>query len=259
MRSEFKYIVHESKMDSIRQMILPFVDVDKYAKDRTNNQYTVRSIYFDTPKFDYYFEKLDGIKNRKKLRIRGYDEKITDNTVFLEIKRKYEAPIVKYRAPVTYGNVLDIFEKSRINGHIVPGNKFPLAFESAQRFLYHVYSKNLRPVILVIYEREPYLYKFDKTVRVTFDKNLRGKGYPSLTELYNEYNVHRSLQNHFIMEVKFNKHFPDWMNNVVAAHGLRRQAASKYCICLDESRIVKNITKSSLFTKSNWVTSIHDK
>ena len=257
MRSEFKYIVPENKMDRIRQMILPYVDVDKFAQGKTNNQYTVRSIYFDTPKFDYYFEKIDGIKNRKKLRIRGYNEENIDNTVFLEIKRKYEMPIVKFRAPVTYGNALDIFEKGGINGHIIPSNKFPKAVESAQRFLYHVYSSKLRPVVLVIYEREPYLYKFDKTVRVTFDKNLRGKGYPSLTELYCEDNINRSLHNHFILEIKFNKHFPGWMNNVIAVNGLKRQAASKYCICLDESKIVSNITKSSLFIKSNWTNSIN--
>ena len=39
MRYEFKYIVHESKIESLRQMVLPFVNVDKFAELELNKPF----------------------------------------------------------------------------------------------------------------------------------------------------------------------------------------------------------------------------
>lgn len=255
MRYEYKYIVHESKIESLRQMVLPFVNVDKFAESSDSNHYTVRSIYFDTPRYDYYFEKIEGIKNRKKVRLRGYNKEDINSIVFLEIKRKYDTPIIKYRAPVKFADAIDIFEQSRINGHIILRDRFPKGYENSKRFFYQVYSKNLRPVVLVIYEREAYLSKFDKTVRITFDKNLRGIAYPSLPDLYSEENTKRSIQDHFILEVKFNKHFPGWLNPVVSRLELKKQSASKYVITMDTNKIVGRLSKSTIFTRSKWFNS----
>ncbi len=255
MRHEFKYIVHESKIDTLRQMVLPFVNVDKFADASDSNQYTVRSIYFDTPRYDFYFEKIDGIKNRKKVRLRGYDKEDNNNTVFLEIKRKYDSPIIKYRAPVKFEDAIDIFRQSRINGHIILRDSFPKGYENSKRFFYQVYSKNLRPVVLVIYEREAYLSKFDETVRITFDKNLRGSPYPSLSQLYSEENAKRSIPGHFILEVKFNNHFPGWLSPVVSRLGLKKQSASKYVITMDTNRIASRLSKSTVYTRSKWFNS----
>lgn len=255
MRYEYKYIVSESKLEILRQMVLPFVNVDEFAETSGSNQYTVRSVYFDTPRFDYYFEKIDGIKNRKKVRLRGYDEEAPDNTVFLEIKRKYEIPIIKFRAPVKYVDALQMFEKTKINGYVLNSDKFPKGFENTQRFFFQVLGKNLRPVVLVTYEREAYLSKFDSTVRVTFDKNLRSKEYPALEEIYTEKQLRRSLSNHFILEVKFNNHFPRWMVPIVSRLGLHKQSASKYVICIDENKIVNKFSRSSVFTNAKWYNS----
>ncbi|MEZ5196033.1 MAG: polyphosphate polymerase domain-containing protein [Bacteroidales bacterium] len=198
MRYEFKYIVPESKMELLRQMIMPFVNVDKFAEAEGSNQYTVRSIYFDNPRYDYYFEKIEGIKNRKKLRIRGYNEEDMSKIVFLEIKRKYDTPILKFRAPVVFSDALDIFENAKLNGHIINNALFPKGSENSKRFFFQLYSNNLRPVVLVIYEREAYMCKFDETIRITFDKNLRSVSYPAINDLFTEKDAKRSLLNNFI-------------------------------------------------------------
>ncbi len=74
MKYEFKYIVPVSRMDQLREAIRPYVELDPYADMMENHEYTVRSVYFDTSRFDYYYEKIDGYKIRKKIRIRGYNE-----------------------------------------------------------------------------------------------------------------------------------------------------------------------------------------
>lgn len=239
-------------MDRLRDMFLPFMNLDKFAEAGSKPQYTVRSIYFDTPKFDFYYEKIEGIKNRKKVRLRGYNEGDNESTVFLEIKRKYDIPIIKYRAPVSFGDALEMFGTKKINGQIIADKIFPKGQENSKRFFYQVLSKNLRPVVLVIYEREAYLSKFDDTVRITIDKNLRSKAYPMLTELYKEERISASLKDHFILEVKFNSYFPAWLNPIVANLSLRKQAASKYCISMDTNNVVTQLTKSKIYTRSKW-------
>jgi len=95
-------------------MIMPFVNLDKNAKGREHNHYTVRSIYFDTPELHFYTEKIEGVPNRKKVRLRGYDTHEQSNgVVFTEIKRKYQIPILKNRAKMTYQDAIDLFEQKK--------------------------------------------------------------------------------------------------------------------------------------------------
>lgn len=252
MRYEFKYIVPNHFINPIRDYIKPFVELDGFVANQQEFHYTVRSVYFDTPGFDFYYEKVEGIKNRKKVRLRGYDQNGPEDLVFLEIKRKYDVPIVKYRSPLKFGHALEIFHEHNLNGYAIEKFSSMEGYENSKRFFYQVFSKNLRPVVLVVYEREPYQSKFDSTVRITFDKNLRGQGYPALENLYKENELLSALDNKFIMEVKFNNTFPGWMNPVISKFGLRRQSASKYVMTMDSAKVVRHLTKSTLYTRSKW-------
>ncbi|MEZ5084510.1 MAG: polyphosphate polymerase domain-containing protein [Bacteroidales bacterium] len=252
MRFEYKYIVHNKYLAPLREAVLPFLELDNFAFSETNNEYTVRSIYFDTPQYDFYYEKVEGIKNRKKVRLRGYNTFEKGSQVFLEIKRKYDIPIIKYRAPLLYENALKIFQEKNLNGYAI--NKFENldGYQNSKRFFFQVFSKNLRPVVTVVYEREPYYSKFDRTVRITFDKNLRSIGYPALENLYSEQGLLSSLADHFILEVKFNNYFPSWLNPLISRFGLLKQSASKYVISMDSSKVIRNLSKSTIYTRSKW-------
>jgi len=248
MRFEYKYIVHESLMDKLRQTIMPFVRADRYSEAGGKGQYIVRSIYFDTPKFDYFFEKIDGIRDRKKIRMRGYNDDGNDPTVFLEIKRKFNIPIVKERVSLPFSEAIRIFENLH-RGNIHNHNGYAA---EARRFFYHLMASRLLPVITVIYEREAYFDRFDGTVRLTFDKNLRSNAFPSLDELFGEGGAIRSLDRHFILEVKFNKAFPQWLMPVQSAFGLVKQSASKYCICVSQHNITDTPNKFYALVRSKW-------
>ncbi|MBM3435321.1 MAG: polyphosphate polymerase domain-containing protein [Bacteroidetes bacterium] len=254
MRFEYKYIVKTSVLDPLRKSVLPFVDLDKFAAVDDKHHYTVRSIYFDTPKFNYYYEKVEGIKNRKKLRLRGYSKDDGENIVFFEIKRKYNVPIIKYRAPAKFEDALEMFRSCNINGSVISNKFFPKGNENSLRFCYQMFSKNLRPVVLIVYEREAYHSKFDESVRITFDKNLRSKSYPAICELFEEDKLSPVIPEEFILEIKFNDHFPVWMRPIIGQYSLLRQSASKYVMAMDSSRVVPRLTRSTLYTKSNFRT-----
>ena len=236
LRFEYKYFVPNSKLDLLRSLIAPFTTLDKFAASRPEQEYTVRSIYFDTPDFECYHTKIDGQKHRNKVRLRGYNKEKSTNTVFLEIKRKYEAPILKNRAPMKYGFAKSLFHGVNPELFIKNTDKFEDARDNASKFMYNIYARKMRPVVCVIYEREPYLSKTedkDNNLRITFDKNLRGTPYPTVDELYREERARTAIQGIFILEVKFNEYYPSWMKPIIAMLGLVKESASKYCLCID--------------------------
>jgi hypothetical protein len=72
-RFEFKYILKKSLSSLIKNEVKHFMHQDKFTKD--NDYYLVRSLYFDNQECSNFNEKIDGLKNRHKFRIRTYSEK----------------------------------------------------------------------------------------------------------------------------------------------------------------------------------------
>lgn len=236
LRSEFKYFVHKKHLKDIRAYLDPYMELDGFARKRKKGEYTVRSIYFDTSDFYCHWSKIEGFKHRYKIRIRGYNTAKQGNMIFLEIKKKYEQPIFKNRAPVRLENLASLFQGERLENVILESEKFPNALEDAKRFFFHVHSKNMRPVNCVIYEREAYESRFsdsENNLRITLDKNLRCTAYPSIQDLYNEDNMIPVLRDFFIMEVKFNRSRPTWVRPMIEGMNLYKEPASKYCMSID--------------------------
>lgn len=248
LRYEYKYAVRIDKEQELRRMLSPFVAIDRHAIGRENNEYTVRSIYFDTPDFKFYHDKVDGLSYRKKVRLRGYNQLNGANPVFLETKNKFLSPLHKTRAKMSFENALESFEE----------DNYPLILEGmsknysqANSFIYQLLSKNLRPVILIIYDRIPFTEIIDtpNRLRITFDKKLRSSSFPKINELYEENETVDSLKGYFILEVKFNLHYPVWMNSIITKLQLKRQSLSKYVISIDEHQMIQKFNRFQVLEK----------
>lgn len=248
-RYEYKYLVHNSLVDKIRADLLPYMQLDDFAKKHSNGQYTVRSIYYDSPQFDCYTEKHDGVKIRNKYRIRGYDNLLRESVTFLEIKHKHTNCISKSRAPIYYSNVAKSLYTRRMDDYILSFSGNGVEKKDAHKFLYYYYLKKLHPAVLVIYDREAFGGKFDKSLRLTFDKKLRSAIYPSLNELYNEERAKATMNNHFILEVKFYGTLPLWIKTLISKYSLDRRALSKYTMSLETHDEFNN----RRFAKSNLI------
>lgn len=252
-RFEFKYLVSDSLLPKLREMITPYIDLDTHVEHKETHTYSVRSIYFDTPNFDYYFDKLEGIGKRKKVRLRVYHENTDESIAFLEVKRKYEVPLKKFRAPLKSEDIIKLFQSGDTE-NLTIGNlsNFENAKEYSNLFFYFLHRENLKPVVLISYDREPYNSKFDPTTRITFDKNLRSFPSPKLEDIYREDILINSLPGQFILEVKFNHTFPRWMKSIIAQFGLRSEAVSKYITCIDSHNLLANHNKYYTIANSNF-------
>ena len=253
-RLEYKYLVPLEELSRLRQTLAPFVEVDTYARDHSD-EYTVHSVYFDTFSLDYYHQKQAGIQHRRKIRVRGYNEQKGEASVFLEIKRKNNMAISKNRAPFLFKHIRNLFVSGDVKQYVPNGNGALDAVEDAKRFFYHVYRYSLRPTILIHYEREAFFGKFNPSLRITLDKRLRSSPYPALEDLFGEDGTRFSLPEHFVLEVKFHddiSSIPPWLETILEAFSLERMAVSKYTNCLDTHRIPQKSSKGSTlaFSKS---------
>lgn len=248
-RLEYKFLVPVFLIDSIRADIYPYMNLDPFAKKQNSGEYTVRSIYYDTPKFDCYHEKIEGIKVRKKYRIRGYNIPEQDKVAFLEIKRKYNNHIDKNRAPINNQNLLSFLTSQNLDKYILSFSGNGKEKNDAIRFLFHYYRDRLNPVILINYEREAFVGRFDSTFRITFDKNLRSAAYPSLESLYKEDQMTYALMNYFILEVKFYSGLPTWIKSILTRYNFSRKSLSKYTICLDSHKMMKKSIQRKMISQ----------
>lgn len=234
MRYEYKFIVHINKINLIRNILSTRLKLDDNV-ETGNYDYTIRSIYFDSIEFKHYFDKVKSEKHRKKIRLRGYEHN-PDSIVFFEVKRKFEEPGMKNRFSMNYYEAIE-----RINERTISTEN-----EDLNKFFYQIMSYNLRPIINVIYDREPYteIVNTNNNLRITFDKNLRSIAYPKIDELFSKENIKKSMRDFFILEIKFDKFLPAWVRDLSEMLSLTRVSSSKYVICIDSHR---SIIKQSRF------------
>lgn len=252
MRYEFKYLVPFETYEALRHAIIPFLRPDNFAAKQPNGIYTVRSIYFDTPGFDMYHTKVDGIAHRMKVRLRGYNKGDEQSRVFMEIKRKYEGPILKNRCQASYGAVLQMFKGVPIESF----NGDVSNHDNARRFFYQILSRNLRPVVNVIYEREPFAganFDPENDFRLTFDLHLRSVGYPAVEKLFDETDVRFAFPGYFIMEVKFNRYCPAWIKPVLEDFQLRKEPASKYVGTINSNPFINPNRFNDAYAKNSYL------
>lgn len=224
-RREYKYYLPTNLVDDFKKAISSRVTLDKYAEKSKEHFYTVRSIYYDTDDLKYYHEKVEGLCNRKKVRIRVYNNRHKNSYTFLEIKRKYENNQIKDRAKLLYSDLQNFLIERDIDKHVV--DQFN-SKESAERFLYLLGRYSLKPTSLVVYDREPYLSMFDSTTRITLDHNLRKADKPDLKDIFRDDILSHVIRDQVILEIKFYKGYSEWIQKIIEDFGLTRRAISKY-------------------------------
>jgi len=156
-RRERKYLIGTAELAVLRQRLGRVLRPDKHAK---NGAYHVRSLYFDDRAESALFEKLAGIRDRHKWRLRIYDR--SDARIRLECKIKRDKLVYK-EAVVVSRELADQMIAGRTP---VDGNPLVQRFAVAQRTL------GLKPVVVVDYLREPFTHRAGN-VRVTLDQRLR--------------------------------------------------------------------------------------
>ena len=226
-KKEYKYYVRLELFKALRERFLQHMRHDPHCRDRAEQNYNVRSIYFDTPRLLFYYEKLDGLKIRKKLRIRTYNSLSDDSIAFFEIKRKFGNTILKERAKVPLEEAPNLMNGANL--HLINEKTNFQERAALNKFIYLTKKLDLESQTLITYEREALFGIDDDTVRVTFDLNVRSYPRPDLDQIFREQDLRTITDKHFILEMKFYDRMPFWSRQILRDFSLRKQSISKYC------------------------------
>lgn len=226
-RLELKYIISEQQALAVRDFVQMYLEIDEYSKDKPNYSYRIHSLYLDSDDLKTYWDTINGLKNRFKLRLRYYDD-LPTSPVFFEIKRRMNEAILKQRGGVRRPAVpwLLAGQLPEPEHLLSPGNAKQLV--ALQRFSQLMLSIGATPKAHVTYFREAWVSTHDNSIRVTMDRNVYCSpefGCSLRTELGPPV---KPFGHQVILELKFTGRFPNWFRELVEAFDLTRGAAAKY-------------------------------
>ena len=115
---------------------------------------------------------------------------------------------------------------------VLPGITF-LDRKVLDKFRFNLINRDMRPVVLVTYEREAYIGRENERYRVTFDQNIRSLINPRLDQIFEENELRVFEEDNFVLEMKFDERMPRWMTRVVRRLNLRSESYSKYVHGID--------------------------
>lgn len=235
LRFEFKYVLSAAVRREVERELGYFMQLDPFVGERQDRKYFVRSLYFDSPDYDHYFEKVDGELHRAKFRLRTYGATPeTGASTFLEVKGRHNALVFKHRAALTKSEspAFTAGQRDTTNAVLARTQEGSVL----ERFRFELERRRLRPVMLVDYDRRPYVSKYDPSFRLTLDDNLRathtGSLYPGAGD-----NARAVLAGYTIMEVKFRHHVPAWFHRILQSYDLTRRSVSKVCKAMETWRL----------------------
>ena len=194
-RVEAKYSLNRKQYEQLMEIMNEHFVPDLYPHS------DISTIYFDTDDYRLIRNSIDKGVYREKFRLRSYSMKDDTSEVFLEMKKKYHGVTYKRRLAVTYREAMNyiLFEKMPNDTQIM----------KEIDYLMKKYT-DLKPRVLIRYQRDSYVSRQEHTLRVTFDYDIEY----SLKNVCLKNNIpEKKLTNEdmIIMEVKSMNAMPLWM------------------------------------------------
>ena len=216
-RHEIKHFITPADAVCIRQNLSAVASIDSHAQK--DGAYRIRSLYFDDPMDTALHEKLDGVNERRKFRIRYYNADLS--YIMLECKMKRDNVGCKLQQRLTEDELR----------RILAGDVAWMA-SSGKPLLVTLYvemkTKGLKPKCVVEYMRVPFMYGAGN-VRVTIDWNIR-TGPPGL--FLDPCGLTLPVDGDpMLLEVKWDEYLPSVIRRATALKSRGPTAFSKYAAC----------------------------
>ena len=218
-RHELKYYINNGDARVIGDMLDKVLWRDENADE--NREYHIRSLYFDNHLESAYYDKIDGVRDREKYRIRIYN--FSDRQIRLERKSKRGELISKLSATI---------DRS-ICEQIIAGDTSGLEKSSdplLRDMFVNMTTQLMHPAVIVDYVREAFIHPAENT-RVTIDKQLR-------TGMFSEDIFNPNLptispldEQLSILEVKFDRRLISIIPPLISFASYDKSAISKYTLC----------------------------
>ena len=209
-RYEIKFVLNELEFIEVKYFL-------KYINSfKSYPQRCVSSLYYETYDYSSVKDNISGVSNRKKLRLRWYDD---DTSPKVEIKNKFS------RVGNKKTFLVDLLDKEAINTLSVRGlNK--IIFNHLKKNHNETFLLNqFVPVLKVFYERD--YYETNRGLRITIDKNI------NFSQVSPNQNIHfhRNIKfNKRVMELKFPVDLKSHVNDLIRHLNITPKRNSKFLL-----------------------------
>lgn len=205
-----------------REMVLQEIKNHPAFFSKLYHPRQINNIYLDTEQLNFYYDNIEGIAVRKKVRIRWYGQQQDQlKKPVLEYKLKQDLLGDKWSFPLPACSI-DIFQNNNGFRELFANASLPPAIAED--------LKMLRPTLLNSYQRS-YFLSADKKFRLTFDERMNFKafygGRPSLAQ---------GQAHHFVVELKYDPQYDKEANTISKLFSFRLDKSSKYVSGIELTR-----------------------
>jgi len=216
-RHEIKHLISAGDAASIRANLNAVARLDPHALEK--GFYRIRSLYFDDPADTALHEKLDGVNERRKFRIRYYNDDLS--YIMLECKMKRDGVGAKPQERLTLEETQRII-RGDIQWMVTSGRPLLVSLYVDMK------TRQLAPKTVVEYKRVPFIYG-PGNVRVTIDWAIR-TGAPK--DFLDPEGLTLPIEEDVtLLEVKWDGYLPTIIRKAAALKSRYPTAFSKYAAC----------------------------
>ncbi|MCR5090139.1 MAG: polyphosphate polymerase domain-containing protein [Oscillospiraceae bacterium] len=212
-RHEIKFLLNHQQRSRLEQSIADRMRPDEHGES------TVCNVYYDTPDFLLIRRSLERGIYKEKLRMRSYGPAYGEDSVFLELKKKYKGIVYKRRISLSLESA---------EAYMCGKAPLPERSQIAREIdWFRGFYGELLPAVHLSYDRSAFYALDDPELRLTFDRNILWQTEDcSLSALP----CGRSLlgSGESLLEIKTASSVPLWLAAELDRNGIRKTSFSKY-------------------------------
>lgn len=242
-RIEDKFILSKDNIDYVKSVVEKHLPA--YSHEPDTDYVINRSIYFDSPSLTFVKQHLNGVGERRKIRIRTYAPNGQPNHIyFIEIKSKDNGESEKTRVQLSESGFNYVMNHHQIaidedlyitNDEVAKDD----VTKHANVINYLLALNKATPVVDIHYKR--FAFQKHETYRVTIDEDIEYRPLRVIplniiqdlrsNDLWNDIEDYKdkfSNEKNFLLECKYQKEYENWFKIMLKSLDAEEQGFSKY-------------------------------
>ncbi|MCD7741082.1 MAG: polyphosphate polymerase domain-containing protein [Ruminococcus sp.] len=212
-RTEKKYLLEQATYNELVRRLSYYMNRDKFYESN------IISLYYDTPDYRLIRTSIEKPVFKEKIRLRSYGVPTSEDTVFLEIKRKYKGVVYKRRSVMPLDDAMKFTHGRQITPHNAQiEHELKWAFD---------YYEDLAPRMFISYHRLAFSGKDDSNLRITFDNHIIYRDF-DLDPSKGIYGRELLKDGQRLMEIKIPDAMPLWLSDILDDLKIYSTSYSKY-------------------------------
>lgn len=211
-RYEKKYMLDPGRLDQMLTGMEQYMRADEYGR------YSICNIYYDTDDFRLIRTSLEKPIYKEKIRMRSYGVPGDRDTVFIELKKKYDSVVYKRRA---------VMKAADAAAYLHDGTPPEQEDQICREIDWFLHSYHPKPKVFIAYDRTAFAGRETPDLRITFDTGLRWRE-KELDLRAGDYGNPLLPPDQILMEIKIPGTSPVWLARLLSECGAFPTSFSKY-------------------------------